>query len=98
MKIIFIQQEYDELIDAVEYYEERQIDLGLRMLDEVNQRVEWLLNNALVPRIRTGGYRIVNLKVFPYYIPYIIYDNSLWIIAIAHNQRNPIYWIKRMKN
>ena len=51
--------------------------------------------NAAIPRLRKGGYRRVNLKVFPFYIAYIIREDTLWIIAIAHSHRKPEYWIKR---
>jgi len=44
-----------------------------------------------------GGYRRVNLRIFPYYIAYIIRSNGLWILAIAHTHRRPEYWIEREK-
>ncbi|NTW82078.1 MAG: type II toxin-antitoxin system RelE/ParE family toxin [Chlorobiaceae bacterium] len=95
MKKIFLQQAYEELIDAIAYYEEQQLGLGLKMKDEVDHHVRWILNNHAIPRLRIGGYRRVNLKVFPYYIAYLVYRETLWILAIAHNHRKPVYWIKR---
>ena len=80
---------------AIVYYEEQQAGLGLRLKDEVDQHVNWILGNSSVPQIRKGGYRRVNLKVFPYYIAYIIREDTLWILAIAHAHRNPEYWVKR---
>lgn len=95
MKKIFLQQAFDELNDAVAYYEEQQPGLGMKMKDEVDQHVRWILNNPTTPRIRIGGYRRINLKIFPYYIAYIVYQEALWILAIAHSHRKPVYWIKR---
>lgn len=95
MKKKILQQALDELSDAIEYYEEQQAGLGLRLKDEVDQHVNWILDNSSVPRIREGGYRRVNLKIFPYYIAYITRQDTLWILAIAHGHRKPEYWIKR---
>jgi hypothetical protein len=95
MKKIILQQAFDEFNEAIEYYEEQQAGLGLRLKEEVDQHVNWIVNNATIPRIRKGGHRRVNLKVFPYYIAYIIREDTLWILAIAHSHRKPEYWIKR---
>ncbi|MCK5508465.1 MAG: type II toxin-antitoxin system RelE/ParE family toxin [Desulfobacterales bacterium] len=95
MKKIILQQAFEELNDAIAYYEEQQAGLGLRLKDEVDQHVNWILGNSTVPEIRRGGYRRVNLKVFPYYIAYILREYTLWILAIAHGHRKPEYWIKR---
>jgi hypothetical protein len=37
----------------------------------------------------------MNLRVFPYYIPYIIRGEMLWVLAVAHGSRKPEYWIGR---
>jgi len=95
MKIKILQQAFEELEDAVAYYEDQQSDLGLRLKDEVEQHIEWIINNPTVPRLRKGGYRRVNLNIFPYYIAYIIRKEKLWILAIANSHRKPEYWINR---
>lgn len=32
---------------------------------------------------------------FPYYITYVVRESTLWILAVAHGQRKPDYWIER---
>ncbi len=66
MKIIIIEQALDELRAAVEYYEDQQSGLGLKLTEEIDQHVKWISQNADIPRLRPGGYRRVNLKIFPY--------------------------------
>ena len=61
MNKILLQQAYEELNDAVEHYEEEQAGLGLRMMEEVDKHVQWIMQNSTVPRVRKGGYRRVNL-------------------------------------
>ena len=39
MKKIILQQAFEELNDAIAYYEEQQAGLGLRLKDEVDQHV-----------------------------------------------------------
>ncbi len=95
MKTIILQEAYDELNDAIAYYEEQQVGLGLRLKNEVEQHAKWIKRNPDVPRVRKGGYRRVNLKVFPYYIAYLIRDNILWILAIANSYKEPECWINR---
>jgi hypothetical protein len=68
MKKIILQQAFEELSDAIAYYEEQQAGLGLRLKEEVDRHIDWISDHPTVPRIRIGGYRRVNLDVFPYYI------------------------------
>ncbi len=98
MKKRILQLAFDELSDAIAYYEEQQVGLGLRLKVEVDKHVNWILSNSTVPQVRRGGYRRVNLKIFPYHIAYIIREDTLWVLAIAHSHRKPEYWIKRKSN
>lgn len=84
-----------EVKDAILYYEEKQEGLGVRFRDEADEYIRWILENPEVPRLRRLGYRRVNFDVFPYYIPYIIHENHIWILAFAHASKIPHYWIKR---
>ncbi|HLR06350.1 MAG TPA: hypothetical protein VK117_11080 [Pyrinomonadaceae bacterium] len=36
-----------------------------------------------------GGYRRINLRVFPYYIPSVVRETKLWVIAVAPSRRKP---------
>jgi hypothetical protein len=48
--------------------------------------------------LRPGGYRRVNLKVFPHYIAYAQVGEAIWILAIAHAHSEPEYWIDRKQD
>jgi hypothetical protein len=86
-----------ELVDAVAYYEEQQGGLGKRLWIEVDRHVTLIVQNGELPRLRPGGYRRVNLRIFPYYIAYIIRGAKIWILAIAHVHRTPEYWVERKR-
>jgi len=66
MIIEFLPQAKSELMDAVAYYEGELSGLGQRFWEEVDVHIAWIAENPDIPRLRDGGYRRVNLKIFPY--------------------------------
>lgn len=95
MTIRFVEEAQLEVLDAIDYYEEAQAGLGRRFKDEVDRCVLWIAGHPELYRLRSGAYRRVNLRVFPYYIPFIERRRILWILAVAHGSRKPHYWISR---
>lgn len=95
MSIQFLPQARSELLDAVGYYEGELSGLGERFWDEVDEHIAWIAENHQVPRLRDGGYQRVNLKIFPYYISYVVRESMIWILAVAHSHSLPEYWIDR---
>jgi plasmid stabilization system protein ParE len=95
MNIIVLPQAGDEFEEAAASYNEKKPGLGERFRDEVDRHIRWIARHAEIPRPRPGGYRRVNLKVFPHYIAYMRFREALWILAIAHAHREPEYWIGR---
>jgi hypothetical protein len=96
MTVLILPTALRELESAVRGYREIEPGLGIRFRREFDRRVEWTVRNPEVLRLRPGGYRRVNLAKFPYYIPYIVRNDVLWILACAHAHREPDYWIDRM--
>ena len=95
MEILLLPEAAQEFEDAVVYFEEAEPGLGVRFRAELDTHVRWIAQNPTIPRLRDGVYRRVNLQVFPYYIAYLIKNESVWILAIAHGHRRPNYWIDR---
>jgi plasmid stabilization system protein ParE len=95
MIVQFLAQARSELQDAASYYEGELSGLGLRFWDEVDRHIAWITEHPEVARVRPGGYRRVNLQIFPYYISYIVRDPTIWILAVAHGHARPEYWIDR---
>ena len=86
----------EEFAAQVEYYEREQPALGERFYDEVMASLDWITENPEIPRLRKN-YRRVNLKVFPFYIAYVIEGDLVSVLAVAHGKRKPGYWRKRMR-
>lgn len=95
MTIFFLPEARDELLDAISYYENAHPGLGRRFKEEVDRSVLWIAEHYLLFRLRPNGYRKINLRIFPYGIPFIIKGDTLWVLALAHSARKPEYWIDR---
>mgnify|MGYP005837944891 FL=1 len=95
MRVEILEAAEWELGEAIAYYEQLEPGLGLRLKDMVREAIEWIALNPEVPRLRASGYRRVNLKVFPYYVAYVLWADAIWILAIAHGRRRPEYWRQR---
>ncbi|SHK24827.1 ParE toxin of type II toxin-antitoxin system, parDE [Rubritalea squalenifaciens DSM 18772] len=96
MRIEFISEAREDFLDAIGYYESMDQGLGLRLRDEVAFLLETVSSAPLLWRERKGGYRRVNSPISPYYIAYVIRDETIVIIALASNHRKPNYWHKRI--
>jgi len=95
VNIRFVEEAQRELLDAIAFYEEARAGLGKRFKDEVDRCVLWIADHPDLYRLRQRGYRQINLRVFPYAIPYIVREQTLWVLAIAQCNRKPLYWISR---
>lgn len=95
MTILFVEEAQREFLDAISDYEEARAGLGQQFKDEVDRTILWIAGHPELYRVRSGSYRRINLRVFSYYIPYVVREQTLWVLAIAHAGRRPLYWISR---
>ena len=95
MTIRFVDEARREFLDAISNYEEIRGGLGQRFKDEADRCILWIASHPELYRLRAGLYRRINLRVFPFYIPFVVRDQTLWILAMAHGSRKPRYWICR---
>lgn len=95
MTVRFVEEAQQEFFDGISAYEEARAGLGGRFKDEVDRCVIWIADHPELYRLRPGGYRRINLRVFPYYLPYVLRGETLWVVAVAHGSRKPLYWISR---
>jgi plasmid stabilization system protein ParE len=93
--IRFVEEAQREFLDAISHYEEARAGLGQRFKDEVDRSILWVADHPELYQPRPGSYRRINLRVFPYYIPYVVREQTLWVLAMAHASRKPLYWISR---
>ena len=77
-------------------YEARQPDLGVRFRSIVETTCGAIVENPLLWRERSGGYRRANLPGFSYFIAFIIDGDRVLIVAVPHSGRKPGYWLSRI--
>lgn len=95
MNLRILDEAAAEFADAVARYESIESGLGVRLKEEVKSVAAWIAVQPELSRVRSKGYRRVNLKIFPYYIAHIIHSDVIWVLPIAHSARLPEYWITR---
>ncbi|MEW6506980.1 MAG: type II toxin-antitoxin system RelE/ParE family toxin [Bacteroidota bacterium] len=98
MKIEFTEPALIELDDAMEYYELEITGLGKRFFEEVLETISLIVQFPHLWTQNSKHTRRAVLRRFPYNLIYSIKDNKIYIIAVAHQNRVPEYWIDRLEN
>src|ERR1700755_2154597 len=96
MTLVILGEAEREFAESIAYYESKEAGLGWRVRSEVIASVEGVGRNSTLPRPRAKGSRRRNLHAFPLYIAYVIRDETIWIVAIAHAYRRPEFWMERI--
>ena len=87
-----------ELNDVVAFYEQQQIGLGDRFLNEF-ERVVTLLTEHPELGARVGqDARFIVLNRFPFRLVYAVEESVVRIIAVAHQKRRPDFWRGRVED
>ncbi len=98
MEIEFLEPALIELDDAKEYYNVQSNGLGTNFFDEVLKAIELISRFPEVWSKNTENTRKALLKKFPYNLVYSILEDKIYIIAVAHQHREPEYWIDRISD
>jgi len=96
MKIVFLSVAELELVSAIQYYEEKEVGLGLRFYAEIKSTLNRILTYPQAWRMLSLNTRRCRTKVFPYGVIYEIRTDEILIIAVAHLHRKPEYWKGRL--
>lgn len=89
-----------ELEAAADWYDEQRPGLGAAFLDAVDAVLEtvddWPGSGAPVPGLAVGlEVRRVPVARFPYHLPYVVLEDQVRVLAVAHDRRRPNYWTSR---
>ena len=97
MQVNFLKLAEYELYDAQEYYEKQQLGLGITFKSIIYKALNRIIEFPQAYKKVKVDVRRCIIHKFPYNILYSIEDNTILIIAIAHQHRKPDYWLKRIK-
>ena len=89
-----------EVADAARWYENRRAGLGSMFLDAVDATVEsisrWPGAGAKVEGLPEGlDVRRVPVARYPYHVAYLVADDVIHVLAVAHDRRRPTSWSGR---
>ena len=90
-----------ELDDAAIWYDEQRAGLGDEFLDVVNETLDtlasWPHSGAPVGDVPADlEVRRAPVARFPYHVGYIVLDDEVRVLAVAHDRRRPSYWAPRV--
>ena len=85
-----------DIKESVKYYEERKEGLGGEFIDEVNLKIQEIVEKPEKYAIYYKEVRKASLKRFPFNIIYAIKDAFISIIGVWHKSRDPNQLEKRI--
>jgi plasmid stabilization system protein ParE len=99
-KVVVEPDASSELLEAARWYEARRSGVGLAFLAAVDRAIEqvaaWPEIGALVPGVSAElRVRKMTFPRFPYYLAYLVTDDAIHVLAVAHERRRPAYWHAR---
>ena len=84
-----------EVRESVEFYETHLNGLGLRFLAAVEGTVERISASPEAGSPLAGEFRKRIVLGFPYNIIYRVWEDYIYLVAVAHHRRRPGYWRDR---
>jgi len=92
----------EELAEAVLWYEARRSGLGEELLDEIDETLPLVGSRPRsFPRLLDVGasheIRRALLARFPYAIVFLVRQEEVRVLAVAHVKRRPGYWLGRIR-
>lgn len=95
--VVFHPEAELELDSAVAYYENRRRGLGLELEREVFRATDAIREAPGRWTVHKGDVRKYALHRFPFTVFFLVIDDTVWIVAVAHAARRPGYWKKRLR-
>lgn len=96
MEIRLLKPAQVELDDGIIWYDDQVRGLGNEFLNEILDTFKRIKLNPNAWAVFSKRTRRCLVHKFPYGIIYQIRENEILIIAIAHQHREPDYWVGRM--
>lgn len=85
-----------EFFQAVQFYEDRQPQVGVRFRDRVREIVDLLNDRSDLGWQHRAGTRLQRVTNFPYGVIFLVREDRIQIVAVAHSSRRPDYWLDRL--
>jgi len=96
-KVVYNPEFYGDIVQAVDWYNEKQPGLGDKLFNAVKKLTKKLTASAFHYAIKYEDIRCMPIEKFPYVVHYRIDERTktVKIEALFHASRNPDLWVKR---
>lgn len=94
--VFFHQAAKEELLGARDYYDDLVFGLGKSFILEIENTINIIKRSPLAYPIIKQNIRKAVIMKFPYSILYIIEGDKIYLLAIMHQKRKPLYWKNRI--
>lgn len=81
-----------DMLKSAKWYEEKQVDLGIRFLDEIEDKLSLVTQNPLQYQIRYKNTRWALVKHFPYAIHFVVEEDKVIVLAVLGTRDDPEKW------
>ena len=102
MKLQLHPEAEEELFQGAAWYDDQELGLGAELLEEVSRWFEVIVESPNTwprwPRSPdfTPWVRRVVVERFPYALAYQVFDDRVWVVAVVHTSKEPMYWLGRL--
>lgn len=94
-RVSFCEEARTEFDEALAFYTAERVPLGeafVAAVESATQRAQRHPESAPVIR---GRVRRMHVERFPFSVFYSLVDDSIRVLAVAHERRRPFYWSSR---
>ena len=96
MKVSLHPEAVEDLREAAKFYRERAgADLSRSLVDEFERSLKVLRTHPGIGGVWRGEMRRFAMKRFPYSLIYLVSEEEIRVLAVAHHSRRPGYWRER---
>jgi plasmid stabilization system protein ParE len=81
-----------DILKAARWYEKKQQNLGIRFLDEVEDKIRLVVQNPLHYQKRYKATRLALVAHFPYAIHFMVEKDSIIVLAVLGTREDPDKW------
>ena len=96
MRVVFDLEAQREVGAAKRYYNQQREGLGEEFLDSVRDGLRRVRDQPESCPIEHLDIRRLVLRRFPYKLLYTVQADHVFVVAVAHQHRNPGYWTDRL--
>jgi toxin ParE1/3/4 len=94
--MLILRKEAEQDIKAAyEWYEKQRTDLGKAFINEIDLKLEKIVEHPDLYAAIYKGIRRAFCKRFPYSVYFMKSENDVVVIAVLHQRRNPAVWQSR---